>query len=1264
MPSRRAHSVRARLAAVLATACLLALTLSVGQAVAVPAPAQADDTCAANQFCSVTIDGVAYVVLGPCDISSTASITSGCLIIDSTPVGGGGGGGSLLVCGSHGCGPTVISQETLGATPLEQYAKSTIASLRGIANDQLNTYWSRDEIRALMYLRLLAITNETPGSRTSDDQQAVTFYQNLVNDERVAVAKEAMSLYQSWAGNPCGFQLPVGDPNAYLDEPDVAGSISGACNIPPNSPACLLGACTPAPPPAEEFTGWAEDAVLQSEVNGWGSGLQEQDPGLHLTDAQAQNAALFEFDSAMGGINEGVGYLTAQHAEVGDIPEATQSEAESDLQEQWLDGLHDFAGDQFRDVVKSSIQSVFQAFDEAESDGFASELEQGLAAALEEDAAGAIAESWDTVVGPAIAAAAVIAFETWQQINNTQVPVNLQASLDDANAGHDLAYYAGDTDGRALILAALVKSTMPDYSVDRITDPTYGSAPAAGPAAATDPIFNTANPANPAGTAGNSFLTYDWDHQGVASTSVRNGWFVQTRDNGPQRYTPDIDYLEGGGTTSCAPDSCTVTLGVYERWRTWLDGSNFLSERIGVEDGDANVNEGVNAGCGSSGFLLPSGNVDLGEVCVYPAGTSFPFAVATGDQVEIGGQVRPVGAVQSDGNGHVTSFEVTAPFGDPVPSGSPMLVLTHVDGNCLTQSSLGNRVAGPDCVVSPTINLVQGTSVTLVQRHALAITASSVTVQPGDPTPTITPSYSGFAGSDSPASLTTAPTCSTSYSPSVGPGTYATSCSGAVDPSYVITYVGGSITVPSRPMTITAPSLTLNYGAAVPTLTPTFAGEPGGSLLVQPTCTTTYTPTSPPGPYSTSCSGANAPISDFSCSGDLNDPNLTCTGGEPLYPISYVSGSITVQSVALTIRASSPLVTYGDAVPAITPSYSGFLPGDSAASLTSQPTCTTTYTKGAAPGGYPSSCTGAVSSTYTISYVAGLVTAAPAHLTVTASSPVITYGDPVPAISPSYAGFANGDTPASLILKPTCTTLYTQGAAVAGYVSACVGAVDGNYAITYVNGSVAVGRAPLTVTAANAAMVQRAKLPTLSGAVSGLKGTDKITATYATTATSASPVGTYAITPTLHDPGNRLSNYTVSIVPGTLTISYVATGSSCVIEAGHTILAPIDAKGKSVFKVGTIVIARFRVCDATGKSIGSAGVVKSFALVQTIHGSTTTNVNQAVASATSAKAFTWDPILREWEFAISTKALAKGTTYVYLITLNDGSTISFRYTTS
>ena len=51
----------------------------------------------------------------------------------------------------------------------------------------------------------------------------------------------------------------------------------------------------------------------------------------------------------------------------------------------------------------------------------------------------------------------------------------------------------------------------------------------------------------------------------------------------------------------------------------------------------------------------------------------------------------------------------------------------------------------------------------------------------------------------------------------------------------------------------------------------------------------------------------------------------------------------------------------------------------------------------------------------------------------------------------------------------------------------------------------------------------------------GLQNGDAITASYSTPAVAASSVGSYAITPGLSDPSNKLSNYTVTLNPGTLS---------------------------------------------------------------------------------------------------------------------------------
>ena len=55
-------------------------------------------------------------------------------------------------------------------------------------------------------------------------------------------------------------------------------------------------------------------------------------------------------------------------------------------------------------------------------------------------------------------------------------------------------------------------------------------------------------------------------------------------------------------------------------------------------------------------------------------------------------------------------------------------------------------------------------------------------------------------------------------------------------------------------------------------------------------------------------------------------------------------------------------------------SYSGFVNGDTSASLTTQPTVTTTATTTSPVGTYPITASGAVDPNYTISYVAGTLT--------------------------------------------------------------------------------------------------------------------------------------------------------------------------------------------------------------------------------------------------------------------------------------------------
>jgi hypothetical protein len=152
------------------------------------------------------------------------------------------------------------------------------------------------------------------------------------------------------------------------------------------------------------------------------------------------------------------------------------------------------------------------------------------------------------------------------------------------------------------------------------------------------------------------------------------------------------------------------------------------------------------------------------------------------------------------------------------------------------------------------------------------------------------------------------------------------------------------------------------------------------------------------------------------------------------------------------------------------------------------------------------------------------------------------------------------------------------------------------------------------------------------------------------TSTVGSQTFSVSATDNVGNGSNRSAGYSVT---------YAASGT-CFGDAGHQILQPINADGTSVWKQGRTIPAKVRVCDGNGVSIGTAGVIRSFFLTQIISG-TVTAVDESVASTTPDTAFRWDATNQQWIFNISTTSLAANNTYVYAITLNDGTTIVFQY---
>jgi hypothetical protein len=77
-------------------------------------------------------------------------------------------------------------------------------------------------------------------------------------------------------------------------------------------------------------------------------------------------------------------------------------------------------------------------------------------------------------------------------------------------------------------------------------------------------------------------------------------------------------------------------------------------------------------------------------------------------------------------------------------------------------------------------------------------------------------------------------------------------------------------------------------------------------------------------------------------------------------------------------------------------------------------------------------------------------------LTITADDQTKVYGDPLPELTASYAGFVNGDTPASLATPVTLSTTATQTSPVGTYPITASGAASADYTISYAEGELSI----------------------------------------------------------------------------------------------------------------------------------------------------------------------------------------------------------------
>ncbi|BCG78600.1 MBG domain-containing protein [Mesorhizobium sp. 113-3-3] len=400
-------------------------------------------------------------------------------------------------------------------------------------------------------------------------------------------------------------------------------------------------------------------------------------------------------------------------------------------------------------------------------------------------------------------------------------------------------------------------------------------------------------------------------------------------------------------------------------------------------------------------------------------------------------------------------------------------------------------------------------------------------------------------------------------------GTYAInqgSVTNANNSNYDITYVGGNFTIAQRAITVTAVAKSRTYGSSNPALTYQLtSGSLVGSDSLTGALATSATTTSNVGSYAIT-------------QGTLNNNN---------YAITYVGANLSVTPRAITVTADAKTRIYGDANPALTYHLTSgsYVNGDSLSGALA-----TTATTASSVGSYAITQGTLANSNYAITYVGANLSVTKRAITVTADAGTRVYGDANPALTYQLTSgnFVNGDS-----LGGSLATTATTASGVGSYAITQGTLANSNYAITYVGSNLSVTPRAITVTADAKSRAYGDGNPSLTYQLTSgnFVNGDSLGGSLATTATTVSGVGSYAITQgTLAN-----SNYAITYVGGNLAvtpraITVTADAKSRAYGDGNPLLTYQLTSGNLVN--GDSLSGSLATTATTASGVGSYGITQ------------------------------------------------------------------------
>ena len=669
----------------------------------------------------------------------------------------------------------------------------------------------------------------------------------------------------------------------------------------------------------------------------------------------------------------------------------------------------------------------------------------------------------------------------------------------------------------------LVREGHDDYIADPI-NVTIAKAPVTytAPTAVENLVYNASNQTLiAAGQTNDGTFEYSLD------PTLLDSWkpaLPQAKDAGTYsvyyRVQGDLNHLDSVAATQVAVTIAKAELTATADDKNVIYGDAVPAYTVTYAGWQGNDDASVLTGdIAFASTYAPTSNV--GEYTITPSGVDAANYTIT----FVNGKVTVAQALLT-----VTAENKTVTYGDAVPTYTATYSgFKNTDGASVVSglvytceyaptSNVGEYTIVPSGATATNYSFAYVNGKVTVNKAALMITADDKNVIYGDAVPEYTATYSGWKNSDD-KSVVSGLVYTCAYAPTSNVGEYVITPSGATATNYEISYTNGKVTVAKADLMITADDKNVIYGDAVPTYTATYSGwknEDNESVVSNLAYTCEYAPTSNVGEYT------------------ITPNSATATN----YAISYTNGKVTVAQATLTVTAEDKQVTYGDAAPAFTVTYSGWKNSDDK-SVVSGLTLTSEYLVTSNVGTYDIVPANATALNYTFVYVNGTLTVNKATLMITADDKSVEYGDEHPEFTASYSGWKNSDGP-SVVSGLTLTSEYLVTSNVGTYDIVPANATALNYAISFTNGTLTVNQAPLMITADDKSVIYGEVAPEFTASYSGWKNSDDKSVVSGLTLTSeylvTSNVGAYDIVPA----NASATNYAISFTNGTLTVNQAA----------------------------------------------------------------------------------------------------------------------------